>query len=56
REPQASAAALGALMQWYAQGKVKPVIDVRLPMRELPAAYARMGSRQVKGKLLMVNE
>ena len=33
----------------------KPVIDQRLPMAELQAAYARMGSRQVMGKLLLVN-
>jgi len=56
REPEASAAALGQLAQWYAQGKVRPVIDALLPMSELPAAYARMGSRQVQGKLLLVNE
>ena len=37
------------------QGLVKPVVDQRLPMRELPAAYARMGSRQVLGKVLLVN-
>jgi NADPH2:quinone reductase len=55
REPQASAAALGQLAQWYAEGKIKPVIDQRLPMAELPAAYARMGTRQVRGKLLLVN-
>ena len=55
REPKANAKALGELAQWYAQGKVKPVIDSRLPMRELPAAYARMGSRQVRGKLVMTN-
>jgi NADPH2:quinone reductase len=55
REPQASAAALLQLAQWYAQGLIKPVIDSRLPMAELPAAYARMGSRQVRGKLLLVN-
>jgi NADPH2:quinone reductase len=55
REPQASAAALGQLAQWYAQGLIKPVIDQRLPMSELQAAYARMGSRQVRGKLLLVN-
>jgi len=55
REPQASVAALGQLAQWYAQGRVKPVIDQRLPMSELKAAYARMGSRQVMGKLLLVN-
>lgn len=55
REPQASAAALAELAQWYGQGKIKPVIDQRLPMAELPAAYARMGTRQVRGKLLLVN-
>ena len=55
REPKASAAALGQLAQWYAQGLIKPVIDQRLPMSELKAAYTRMGSRQVRGKLLLVN-
>jgi NADPH2:quinone reductase len=44
------------LAQWYAQGKIKPVIDLQLPMSEIRAAYARMGSRQVKGKLLLVNK
>jgi len=55
REPKANAAAIGQLAQWYAQGKVKPVIDRVLPMGELKSAYARMGSRQVIGKLLLVN-
>jgi NADPH2:quinone reductase len=32
------------------------VIDSTMPMAELHAAYARMGSRQVQGKLVMVNE
>ncbi len=55
REAKANAAAVAQLAQWYAQGKVKPVIDRVLPMSELKAAYARMGSRQVIGKLLLVN-
>jgi NADPH2:quinone reductase len=55
REPQANAKALAELAQWYTQGKVKPVIDQRLPMQELPRAFARMGSRQVRGKLVMIN-
>ncbi len=55
REPAAFAAAMRQLLQWYGQGLVKPVIDQRLPMGELKAAYARMGSRQVMGKLLLVN-
>ncbi len=55
REPKASAAAMQQLAQWYAQGLIKPVIDCEMPMNELKAAYARMGSRQVMGKLLLVN-
>lgn len=55
REPKANAAAIAQLAQWYVHGKVKPVIDRVLPMSELKAAYARMGSRQVIGKLLLVN-
>jgi NADPH2:quinone reductase len=55
QEPKASAAAMAELAQWYAQGKIKPVIDRQMPMAELKAAYARMGSRGVMGKLVMVN-
>jgi NADPH2:quinone reductase len=55
REPQANAAMMMALAKWYAQGKIKPVIDRTLPMAELKAAYAHMGSRGVKGKLVLVN-
>ena len=55
QEPQANAAMMKELASWYAQGKIKPVIDRTLPMAELKAAYARMGSRGVKGKLVMVN-
>jgi NADPH2:quinone reductase len=56
REPKAYALALAELARWYAEGKVKPVIDARLPMHALPDAYARMGSRRVMGKLLLVND
>ena len=55
REPQANAAMMAELAQWYAQGKVKPVIDRTMPMNDLKAAYTLMGSRSVKGKLVMVN-
>ena len=55
REPQANAAMMAELAQWYAQGKVKPVIDRTMPMSELKAAYSHMGSRGVMGKLVMVN-
>lgn len=56
REPKANAAMMAELANWYAQGKIKPVIDRTLPMAELKAAYAYMGSRGVMGKLVMVNQ
>jgi NADPH:quinone reductase len=54
-EPQANAAMMQALAGMYAKGQVKPVIDQTLPMAELHKAYAIMGSRSVKGKLVLVN-
>lgn len=55
REPQANAVMMQELVGWYMQGRIKPVIDARMPMSELKAAYARMASRQVMGKLVLVN-
>lgn len=55
REPQANAAMLAELTRWAAEGRIKPVIDRTMPMAELKAAYARMASRAVMGKLVMVN-
>jgi NADPH2:quinone reductase len=55
REPKANAAMMGELAQWYGKGKIKPVIDSTLPMAQLKEAFAHMGSRGVKGKLVMVN-
>ncbi|MBA4262688.1 MAG: NADPH:quinone oxidoreductase [Comamonadaceae bacterium] len=55
REPQANAQMMQTLATMYMKGQIKPVIDQTLPMSELPRAYAIMGSRSVKGKLVMVN-
>jgi NADPH2:quinone reductase len=55
REPKANAAMMAELAQWYLQGKIKPVIDRTMPMADLKAAYAHMGSRGVMGKLVMTN-
>ena len=55
RQPRQNAAALQELIQYYLQGKIKPVLDRVLPMEHLPEAFARMGSRQVCGKLVLVN-
>jgi NADPH2:quinone reductase len=56
REPRANAAMMAELAGWYAQGRIKPVIDRTMPMSRLKEAYAHMGSRAVKGKLVMVND
>ena len=55
REPKANAVMMAELAQWYLQGKIKPVIDRTMPMADLKAAYAHMGSRGVMGKLVMTN-
>ena len=55
REPEANARALTDLARWYARGLIRPVIDACLPMAELKQALARMGSREVRGKLVMTN-
>lgn len=53
REPAAFAANMAQLMRWYSEGQVKPVIDALLPISELAQGYARLGGRQVKGKVVM---
>ncbi|MEY2622487.1 MAG: hypothetical protein RIT26_2307 [Pseudomonadota bacterium] len=55
REPEANARMMQELVQWHAQGLIKPVIDCTMPMQDLRQAYARMGSRAVMGKLVLVN-
>jgi NADPH2:quinone reductase len=53
REPQRNAAMMMELAGWYAQGRIKPVLDCVLPMQQLPQAFARMSSRQVVGKVVL---
>lgn len=55
REPKANAQMMQTLASMYAKGQIKPMIDQTLPMSELKKAYAIMGSRSVKGKLVMTN-
>ncbi len=55
REPAAQSSMMQELAQWYTDGKIKPVIDRTLPMSEIKAAYALMGSRGVMGKVVLVN-
>ncbi|MES3032369.1 MAG: NADPH:quinone oxidoreductase family protein [Gemmatimonadota bacterium] len=56
REPHAAANMMLDLMIWYGEGKVKPVIDTVIPMRDLKSAFARMAARDVRGKLVLTND
>lgn len=53
REPQQNARALNELAGWYAQGRIKPVIEHRYALRDLPRAFELMASRQVRGKIVL---
>lgn len=55
REPKANAQMMATLLEWYGSGKIKPHIDSTVHMENLPQAYSRMGSREVMGKLVLVN-
>ncbi len=56
REPKAFGADMQQLAAWYAQGLIKPLIDQRLPLRELHKAYALMQSRAVRGKVVLIHD
>ena len=55
REPEANAKMMDTLLDWYSIKKIKPHIDSTVNMENLPQAYSRMGSREVMGKLVLVN-
>lgn len=42
-----------ATLEWAAAGKIAPVIDSIFPLAEAPAAFAKLRSRKVLGKLLV---
>jgi len=44
------------LVEWFAAGKVKPVISERVPLSGATAAMARLASRQVMGKVVVLPE
>ena len=54
REPANFQRDLQQLAQWYAEGKVTPVMDKTMQLSDLHAAYARMNARQVVGKLVLL--
>ncbi len=54
-EPRVFRHNLEELFQWYADGKIRPVIDAELPLSRGIDALKRMEARQVKGKLVLIH-
>ena len=53
REPDRFAEIIGQLGRWYQSGKLKPYVSETLPLERAAEALTLMGSRQVKGKLVL---
>jgi len=56
REPAAHLANMKQLGEWFAAGKVKPVISERVPLAGAAAAIQRLADRQAMGKLVVLPE
>ncbi len=56
REPAAHLANMKQLGEWFAAGKVRPVISERIPLAEAGAAIKRLANRQAMGKLVVLPE
>jgi len=53
KQPQQFVSNMQQLMQWYAEKKVRVVIDQIFALKETPAAINKVMSRQVKGKVII---
>ena len=53
REPKANAAMMMELARWYAEGKVKPVIDRSYPLEKISEAYAYVMTGEKTGNVVI---
>ena len=53
REPQAFAASISQLGEWYRAGKLKPHVAETMPLERAAEALKLMAARKVKGKLVL---
>jgi NADPH2:quinone reductase len=56
RYPELHAANVAALMDLYGQGRIKPAVTERFPLVRGAEAIARLGSREARGKVVVVIE
>jgi NADPH2:quinone reductase len=52
-EPQRDRQNIGALLELYARGKIRPFVSGSYPLSDAAAALARMGNRRATGRLLV---
>jgi NADPH2:quinone reductase len=53
REPESFDASTRQLLQWHAEGRLKPHIDRTFPLERAAEAIAYMAGRHVKGKIVL---
>jgi len=56
RFPARHAANVAALMALYREGRIKPAISERFPLQRAAEAIARLGTREVLGKVVVMIE
>lgn len=54
REPARAAASYAELLDWYAAGKLKPLVSRTLPLARAAEALTLMMARKITGKLVLV--
>jgi NADPH2:quinone reductase len=55
-DPKAGRADVAELLQWYAEGKLKPCISETFPLEKAADAILAVTNRQTKGKVVVVME
>ena len=53
REPKANLAAMRELMDWMAEGKIRPLVSGRYALADTPRALNDMAARKVTGKIVI---
>jgi NADPH:quinone reductase len=56
RDPEGHLRNVRQLMEWFADGKVRPSISERVPLGEAAGAMRRLFQRRVKGKVVILPE
>lgn len=53
RNPEGQSRNMDTMAQWFAEGKINPVIDSLISLDQIPDAIKRLTGRQVKGKVVV---